>query len=70
MQYRMCQGIMDLSNALIYNDRLRCGSSEIANAKLEFSGLKCGLPWLEDVRPFLSSKFSFVLTVEDLLQFL
>ncbi|KAK2413784.1 DNA replication helicase [Trifolium repens] len=48
-QYRMCQGIMDLSNALIYGDRLRCGSSEIANAKLEFSGLNCCLPWLEDV---------------------
>ncbi|CAJ2669775.1 unnamed protein product [Trifolium pratense] len=48
-QYRMCQGIMDLSNALIYGDRLRCGSSEIANAKLEFSGLNCSLPWLEDV---------------------
>jgi hypothetical protein len=41
---------MDLSNALIYGDRLRCGSSEIANAKLEFSGLNCCLPWLEDVR--------------------
>ncbi|XP_061371204.1 DNA replication ATP-dependent helicase/nuclease JHS1 [Gastrolobium bilobum] len=48
-QYRMCQGIMDLSNALIYGDRLRCGSSEVANAKLEFSGLNCGLSWLEDV---------------------
>ncbi|TKY49761.1 DNA replication ATP-dependent helicase/nuclease DNA2 [Spatholobus suberectus] len=48
-QYRMCQAIMDLSNALIYGDRLRCGSFEVANAKLEFSGLNCGLPWLEDV---------------------
>ncbi|KAK7350768.1 hypothetical protein VNO77_09705 [Canavalia gladiata] len=48
-QYRMCQAIMDLSNTLIYGDRLRCGSSEVANAKLEFSGLNCGLPWLEDV---------------------
>lgn len=52
----MCQGIMDLSNALIYGDRLRCGSSEIANAKLEFSGLNCCLPWLEDVR--IPSKFA------------
>ncbi|CAJ1958757.1 unnamed protein product [Sphenostylis stenocarpa] len=48
-QYRMCQDIMDLSNALIYGDRLRCGSVEVANAKLEFSGLKCDLPWLENV---------------------
>ncbi|KAH1248157.1 DNA replication ATP-dependent helicase/nuclease DNA2 [Glycine max] len=48
-QYRMCQDIMDLSNALIYGDRLRCGSFEVANSKLEFSGLNCDLPWLEDV---------------------
>ena len=48
----MCQEILDLSNALIYGDRLRCGSFEAANAKLEFSGLNCGLPWLEDVRLF------------------
>ncbi|KAK7266872.1 hypothetical protein RIF29_19530 [Crotalaria pallida] len=38
IQYSMCQSIMDLSNALIYGYRLRCGSSEIADAKLEFSG--------------------------------
>ncbi|QCD95507.1 DNA replication ATP-dependent helicase Dna2 [Vigna unguiculata] len=48
-QYRMCQDIMDLSNALIYGDRLRCGSVEVANAKLEFSDLSCDLPWLEQV---------------------
>ncbi|KAI9092990.1 hypothetical protein K1719_027513 [Acacia pycnantha] len=48
-QYRMCQGIMDLSNALIYGDRLRCCSPEIANAKLEFSTLKCGFSWLKNV---------------------
>ncbi|XVF41374.1 hypothetical protein PTKIN_Ptkin01aG0275400 [Pterospermum kingtungense] len=36
-QYRMCQSIMELSNALIYGDRLRCGSPEVASAKLEFS---------------------------------
>lgn len=54
----MCQGIMDLSNALIYGDRLRCGSSEIADAKLEFTGFKCGVPWLENVRLFFSSEFS------------
>ena len=32
----MCQSIMELSNALIYGDRLRCGSPEVANAKLKF----------------------------------
>ncbi|KAL6843952.1 hypothetical protein ACP4OV_026523 [Aristida adscensionis] len=37
-QYRMSSGIMDLSNSLIYGDRLCCGSLEIANAKLNLSG--------------------------------
>ncbi|KAB2626947.1 DNA replication ATP-dependent helicase/nuclease DNA2-like [Pyrus ussuriensis x Pyrus communis] len=36
-QYRMCRGIMELSNALIYGDRLRCGSPEIENVKLKVS---------------------------------
>lgn len=36
-QYRMCESIMGLSNALVYGDRLRCGSPEVANAKLKFS---------------------------------
>ncbi|XP_040995352.1 DNA replication ATP-dependent helicase/nuclease JHS1 [Juglans microcarpa x Juglans regia] len=48
-QYRMCQGIMELSNTLIYGDRLRCGSSEIANARLGLSGLKSCSSWLEEV---------------------
>jgi hypothetical protein len=29
---------MELSNSLIYGNRLCCGSLEIANAKLKFSG--------------------------------
>ncbi|KAG2574315.1 DNA replication ATP-dependent helicase/nuclease JHS1-like isoform X2 [Panicum virgatum] len=37
-QYRMSSGIMELSNSLIYGNRLCCGSLEIANAKLKFSG--------------------------------
>jgi DNA replication ATP-dependent helicase Dna2 len=49
MQYRMCQDIMELSNALIYGDRLRCGSSEIANARLKFSGLQSCSSWLKEV---------------------
>ncbi|KAJ6874165.1 DNA replication ATP-dependent helicase/nuclease JHS1 [Populus alba x Populus x berolinensis] len=48
-QYRMCQDIMELSNALIYGDRLRCGSSEIANARLKFSGLQSCSSWLKEV---------------------
>ncbi|KAK4847699.1 hypothetical protein QYF36_004865 [Acer negundo] len=48
-QYRMCQGIMELSNALIYGDRLRCGSSDIANAKIEVSNMKSQSWWLKEV---------------------
>ena len=33
----MCAPIMELSNALIYGDRLRCGSPDVANAKLEYT---------------------------------
>lgn len=33
-QYRMNEDIMLLSNRLIYSDRLRCGSEEVANRSL------------------------------------
>lgn len=46
----MCQGIMQLANALIYGDRLQCGSSDVANAKLiMLSNSKPLQPWLEEV---------------------
>uniref|UniRef100_A0A7N0U5B7 DNA replication ATP-dependent helicase/nuclease n=1 Tax=Kalanchoe fedtschenkoi TaxID=63787 RepID=A0A7N0U5B7_KALFE len=45
-QYRMCQEIMQLSNALIYGNRLRCGSPEIASSRLEFSNLRLTSCWL------------------------
>ncbi|KAA3464206.1 DNA2-like helicase [Gossypium australe] len=48
-QYRMCQSIMELSNALIYGDRLRCGSPEIANAKLKFTKPISCSSWLKIV---------------------
>ncbi|KAH7525256.1 hypothetical protein FEM48_Zijuj06G0205800 [Ziziphus jujuba var. spinosa] len=48
-QYRMCQEIMELSNALIYGDKLRCGSSDIADAKLKLSSLKLGSSWLKEI---------------------
>ncbi|CAM8904527.1 unnamed protein product [Rhodiola kirilowii] len=48
-QYRMCQEIMELSNALIYGNRLRCGSPEVASARLEFSTSKLTLGWLRKV---------------------
>nr|XP_029123131.1 DNA replication ATP-dependent helicase/nuclease DNA2 isoform X1 [Elaeis guineensis] len=48
-QYRMCAGIMELSNALIYGDRLRCGSSEIASAELKFSSTGTITLWLKEI---------------------
>ncbi|KAL4378954.1 hypothetical protein GQ457_02G021680 [Hibiscus cannabinus] len=48
-QYRMCESIMELSNALIYGDRLRCGSPEIANAKLKFTKPISCTPWVKAV---------------------
>lgn len=49
-QYRMCTGIMELSNALIYGSRLCCGSSEVANAKLKLlSSIDPGALWLKEV---------------------
>lgn len=37
-QYRMNADIMLLSNRLIYNDRLECGSEEVARRCLKLSG--------------------------------
>lgn len=48
-QYRMCSAIMELSNALIYGNRLHCGSSAIANAKLKFSITGSSSLWLKEV---------------------
>ncbi|KAF3447603.1 hypothetical protein FNV43_RR12790 [Rhamnella rubrinervis] len=48
-QYRMCRGIMELSNALIYGDKLRCGSSDIADSKLKFSSLNSVSSWLKEI---------------------
>ncbi|ESQ35991.1 hypothetical protein EUTSA_v10006571mg [Eutrema salsugineum] len=48
-QYRMCRGIMELSNALIYGDRLCCGSAEVANATLVLSTFSSTSSWLRKV---------------------
>jgi DNA replication ATP-dependent helicase Dna2 len=34
-QYRMCEDIMTLSNTLIYNGRLKCGTEALRHSKLE-----------------------------------
>lgn len=36
-QYRMNQDIMELSNTLIYEQRLKCGTEGVARAVLELS---------------------------------
>lgn len=48
-QYRMCSAIMELSNALIYGNRLRCGSLDIKNAKLKYTSPVLVSPWLQEV---------------------
>ncbi|KAL2536670.1 DNA replication helicase [Forsythia ovata] len=48
-QYRMCAAIMELSNSLIYGNRLRCGASEIENAKLKYTCKASASSWLEQV---------------------
>lgn len=63
-QYRMCQNIMELSNALIYGDRLCCGSPEIANAKLNLTKLDLCSSWLQTV---LDPKKTVVFLDTDLL---
>ncbi|KAL4585843.1 hypothetical protein LXL04_010469 [Taraxacum kok-saghyz] len=48
-QYRMCAPIMELSNALIYGNRLRCGSPHVANAKLHYTNSTSSSLWLNKV---------------------
>ncbi|KAL8814428.1 MAG: hypothetical protein Q9223_006345 [Gallowayella weberi] len=39
-QYRMCEEIMSLSNALIYNGRLKCGNSAVAQRSIRISRIE------------------------------
>lgn len=39
-QYRMCSDIMLLSNTIIYEGRLKCGSEEVANQSLKIPQIK------------------------------
>ncbi|XP_070025643.1 LOW QUALITY PROTEIN: DNA replication ATP-dependent helicase/nuclease JHS1-like [Nicotiana sylvestris] len=47
-QYRMCAAIMELSNALIYGHRLRCGSSQVEKAKIKYTALPSGPTWIKE----------------------
>lgn len=52
-QYRMAADIMTLSNTLVYNDRLICGSADVAAAALSLPGWAAAAAtwpaWLQDV---------------------
>ncbi|KAL3420729.1 DNA replication ATP-dependent helicase/nuclease dna2 [Phlyctema vagabunda] len=39
-QYRMCEDVMALSNNLIYNGRLKCGSQEVANSRITIPNIE------------------------------
>lgn len=59
-QYRMCADIMSLSNTLIYDGRLKCGTPEVANRILtipNMSALSRHHPTMENLRS-ISSKNS------------
>lgn len=56
IQYRMNEEIMSISNELVYNHRLVCGSKEVAKSRLNLlslSKLPCPIPgnkhWLSHV---------------------
>ncbi len=38
-QYRMCEDVMTLSNSLIYDGKLKCGSQEVANSKISIPAM-------------------------------
>jgi DNA replication ATP-dependent helicase Dna2 len=55
-QYRMCEAIMTLSNTLIYNGRLKCGTESLRHSRLHIPHLDSGLKTLHyDATSFLSA---------------
>lgn len=58
IQYRMCEDIMTLSNFLIYQKKLKCGSDKVRDQSLSISSIESLIrfrtninhqPWLEDI---------------------
>lgn len=49
---------MELSNALIYGDRLCCGSAEVANATLKLSTSSSDSSWLKKVSVLFLKHFT------------
>jgi len=55
-QYRMCEDIMTLSNTLIYNGRLKCGTPSLRHARLHIPDLPGALkPLHYDAATFISA---------------
>lgn len=46
-QYRMCQEIMVISNALVYNNRLKCGSETVSNQSLLIPNPEAIIPFVD-----------------------
>lgn len=57
-QYRMCEDIMTLSNFLIYQNKLKCGSDEVRNQSFNIGSVEAlatfrtnsnSQPWIQDI---------------------
>ncbi|CCE78338.1 Piso0_000959 [Millerozyma farinosa CBS 7064] len=58
-QYRMCSDIMLLSNVLVYDGRLKCGSADVANKSLM-------IPFRENVQNYINDEFEAQVSKNDL----
>ena len=60
----MCAGIMKLSNALIYGDRVCCGSPHVEYAKLKLLNGRPVSSWMKKVNEnCVASRITFASTV-------
>lgn len=50
-QYRMCEDIMALSNSLIYDGRLKCGTEAVGTRRIEMLGWPAGLKGFHHTSP-------------------
>ena len=59
-QYRMAEDIMLLSNVLIYNGRLKCGTDTVANLMLDIPNLDAGLAAHHKAPPASATKTAHI----------
>lgn len=64
-QYRMNRDIMDVSNALIYDGKLKCGNHQVASRTLQLPRLDEGLKFMHEYSQCLSSSDCWLATVLD-----